>query len=612
MAQIVINEISANYSYNIGTNSFATVALPITASWGPAFMDPDTAGISLDVMLEETNWTRFPATQDGLEAFVGAYRGPSANYRIAKDYSYQMAMTLLTAGYDVLVCRLCPGTMAQATFTNEDGGTFAVTAKYPGTFGNSLQVTLNKVANRNYWNLITYVLDTSGVRTAVENKIFVFDIANSTDTILHIDELESDFLTFTTSGSVSDDSVFTSNVVLLAGGSDTAPDIAAAADAISVAASLATTRYSLAGYTDTEDITYISAINGLSGTVDAATANIIRYNEWIYTSAYRVYDILKDKLSYSPQRIISPGWDDQNITAINGERVQRLDQISPLHIKLMDVAYYSRCATSLLDIPKCLPRTAVWNDSSELQEEGYAQMLARYAPGNAALDINGTLYQTHSALFAPWGQYTYVGTSKQNAAPPSFLALLIQRAMILNQSLQYEWALPTNRQHTLNIGKMDYTVNKKLLDEWQTLEGVGVNVITNIPDLGISLWGNSTLYEVPPATYQALSQLSTRYLVNAIENVAYRCGISITFNYSNAQAYDKFYAGVTPILDTMKSVGAIEDYYVRMSQDVNGLDRVNYNTVIGKIYIVVAGVINDIYIDLVCLPPGTDLTQFVQ
>ena len=161
MAQIVINEISANYSYNIGTNSFATVALPITASWGPAFMDPDTAGISLDVMLEETNWTRYPATQDGLEAFVGAYRGPSANYRIAKDYSYQMAMTLLTAGYDVLVCRLCPGTMAQATFTNEDGGAFAVTAKYPGTFGNSLQVTLNKVANRNYWNLITYVLDAS-------------------------------------------------------------------------------------------------------------------------------------------------------------------------------------------------------------------------------------------------------------------------------------------------------------------------------------------------------------------------------------------------------------------------------------------------------------------
>ena len=41
MAQITINEISQGYSYNIGTSSYATVALPITSSWGPGYFNPD-------------------------------------------------------------------------------------------------------------------------------------------------------------------------------------------------------------------------------------------------------------------------------------------------------------------------------------------------------------------------------------------------------------------------------------------------------------------------------------------------------------------------------------------------------------------------------------------
>ena len=129
--------------------------------------------------------------------------------------------------------------------------------------------------------------------------------------------------------------------------------------------------------------------------------------------------------------------------------------------------------------------------------------------------------------------------------------------------------------------------------------------------MGVSLWGNSTLYEVPPSVYQALANLSTRKLVNAVEDLAYRCGIGITFQYNNDQAYNAFYAGMTPLLDTMKNVGAIDDYKIQMSADISGVDRVNANTVIGKIYLVINGVVNDIYIDLVCLPPGTNLDSYI-
>lgn len=630
MANITINEISQNYTYNIGTNSFATVAMPITACWGPAFT-ADTADFdkltnvtddAIDSMLEGVVWRRFPATKAGLESFVSTFRGPASNYRIARDYSYQMAMTLLTSGYDVLVCRLCPGGPAQGSFTINTN-TINIQAKYPGTFGNQLRVKLTRGTipiNKNgdlIWNLVVYVVDASGVQTAVENLSFVLDINNSTDNILHVSELESNFIDITITGLLNDGSSLkpTNSSIMLTGGSDKAPEIkgdTAVANMLASALAYAKLRYSAVGHAD--GCSYLAALSKRSSTnTDKITADMLRYNEWLYTSAFFVYDLLKDKLSYNPQRIISPGWDDQNIKWVSDlefgqlKATDSITNISPLHIKLMEVAYHSRCGTAMLDIPKSEPRNHVYDDSST---PGYAQMLARYQAKNVEYDENSVLYHTYSALFAPWRKYTYVGTSKQNPAPPSFLALLIQRAMLLNQPIQYEWALPTNRQHNLKIGTPDYTVGKKLLDKWQSLEGVGVNVITEVPDLGTTLWGNSTLYEVPPATYQALANLSTRYLVNAVEDIAYRCGISITFQYNNEQAYNKFYAGVTPTLDSMKNVGAITDYYVRMAADINGLDQVNANTVIGKIYLVIEGVINDIVVDLIALPPGTDLNQY--
>ena len=61
----------------------------------------------------------------------------------------------------------------------------------------------------------------------------------------------------------------------------------------------------------------------------------------------------------------------------------------------------------------------------------------------------------------------------------------------------------------------------------------------------------------------------------------------------------------------MKNVGAIDNYYVKMASDINALDNVNANTVVGKVILVVNGVVNDIVVDLIALPPGTDLNQFI-
>ncbi len=626
---INVNVISENKAFTVENANYCTVALPITACWGPGFTLP-TADIAesnnpasaLDDALENTAWSLFPAGSDGLESFIATYRGPSSNYRSTKDYSYFMALTLLNAGYTIQTCRLCPGTKASLTLPAGSGsnsgangsGSLVITAKYPGTFGNNLKVTLTQkqYGTKSYWNLIGYAVDSTGAIRPIENLVFVFNPEESTDSIYVIDEIQSKFFDFKVVGTIDESKMATSEPKALEGGSDVASAEGQDAEAIMTEAiKLAEVRYGTEGSAG-----YLSALESVKTLVSKATAEAIRFNEWVYRYATgaptasasgvnSVYDLLKDKINYNPNRVIAP-WDDQDILAINPD--YPVDNpntfvVSPLHRELMEVADASRCATAYIDIPRSLPRNKVWNDDPD--NYGYAQLLSGDTP-----TLEDPLYSSSSALFAPWGQYVYSGMTKQATATPSFMALLIERAMIKNQSAQYEWALPNTRNNNVRLGQLAYTVPKKLLDNWQGSDGTRVNTITAVPSLGTTIWGNATLFDVPPATYQALMNLSTRKLINAVKDTVFKIGIGLEFQYNGQEAYAKFFAGVTPLLDTMRNVGAILDYKVKMAADINNIDSINANSVVGTIYLVIAGVIENITVDLIALPQGTDLSAY--
>ena len=678
MPNIVINEISQTYAYNVGNNSYATVAIPITASWGPSLTQSDFKDVALtssatskQIMeqFEGVKWNHFPSSQAGMQSFISMYRSPAANYKSAKDYSFQMAMTYLASGYDVLVCRVSSGVEAQ-TGKQTTSGSIVFKAIYQGSFGNNIVVSFKSVpyykrVNGNtetqvyYYNAIVYIKDpASGAMTAVENLMFVFEQGDESDTIPYYEDVKSNFITIIIPGSHPDtenvaEFTATLGVAINSGAvvgtdcfglpdgtySEPKEQSAAAlglagytgtteAPAVFGASFLANLRYSLSNiiaggeaYPSTPTSaspTYVQKLYGMSLTpsgsaTDPNIANIIRCNEFTYTAAFVAMTMLMDKLNYAPQRIASPGWDDQNFDVLNFDRTDytgRIDIVSPLHRKIMEVSYYSRCACGMIDIPKSCPRKYV--STNDPANTGYAQILSEDRLAESYMDADTELYPSHVALFAPWGKYRYIGLNKAFAAPPAFLAMLIQRAMVLNQSAQYEWVLPTNRTHTLKIGELDYTTPKHILDAWQNQSGVSVNAITDIPGQGVTVWGNSTLFDVKPATYNALQNLSTRYLIDAVKNLVYRCGINITFQYNNRQAYSSFYAGVTPLLDTMKNVGAIENYLVQMAPGLDAEDQVMAQSVVGTVYLVINGVITDITVDLIALPPGSDITRFAQ
>ena len=530
MANITINEVSQNYSYNVGNASYATVALPITSCWGPGFEDSSLLGTASVDALESVVWSRFPSSQAGLESFVSTFRGPTSQYLQHKDYSYQMAMTLLASGYDILACRVTTGAQSQTNLplvsvtaadpvkgteveagTTQETTTYAaimdedpyedaligytathvwattegastgkefpmtqvttytlvpltIKAKYLGSFGNQLRVAFRKLESNSiqYWNCVVYIEATSGVRTAVENLNFVFDINNSTDNIPHVSELTSKFIEIVANTAPATDEnielaehifdvadsdnypeinylnynnitgLFTTT---LHNGSDLPADDSTVVAALNKAKILAERRFakSILGKDDEASIVdpSVTSVKYIAGETDASTVTVIvpglntlianasnvtqvkaesiKFREWMFTSAYAVIETLSDKLAYNPNRIISPGWDDQDFRYLADDDSITVDitELSPLHVCLMDTAYVSRCATAYLDIPKSISRAYIYNEAQDDKDSGtysgYAQRLSRHI--STVYDLMSSSYATHSALFAPWGKF---------------------------------------------------------------------------------------------------------------------------------------------------------------------------------------------------------------
>lgn len=97
MPRINIYEHSETYSFQTKNNSYATVAFPIAAIWGPTFVEGD----------EDANpdWVHFSAGYRGTTDFVQTFRGAN-NYLGAREKSYDYALKLLASGYDILVKRV--------------------------------------------------------------------------------------------------------------------------------------------------------------------------------------------------------------------------------------------------------------------------------------------------------------------------------------------------------------------------------------------------------------------------------------------------------------------------------------------------------------------------
>lgn len=98
-------------------------------------------------------------------------------------------------------------------------------------------------------------------------------------------------------------------------------------------------------------------------------------------------------------------------------------------------------------------------------------------------------------------------------------------------------------------------------DAMQPRTGIAINSITNIKPYGDCIWGNRTLKNNQPEL-TATSFLNIRNMVSDIKKLAYTTAKSLTFEQNNDILWINFKAGISPLLDKLKSGSGIADYKI--------------------------------------------------
>lgn len=523
-----------------------------------------------------------------------------------------------------------PGRYQKPQVTILSGGTdsstsgyISIPARYAGSYGNQLKVRIRVSNDDNYRKIGTVeVFDRNGyigdnqkiVRTdqLLEIQSVAFDINAATDARPFISEVTlSNLGTLTIENEEFLD--FTEKVVSLLGGTDCATVIGGQipdSPAIDVQImNILEERFGPEGNTFTRYIRD-QVGNSEAGVPGNATSDKIEQiwnQQMVFKNAIAMLGELTDPLIYDWDAVFMGIADDQYIPQSWLEKPENNLPVeyepTEAHLKLVQVASESKCGCAMIGTPFGMKR-GTRNDTTGVKtgavkfKDDLSSML-------------GKSLSTFGEVVGPWCKTTLpINGSNSWVTPEVAHLLLIINAQGVGGQNKW-WMVPAGMLGTGIVHSPEYKIKKAYLDIIQDHDsGVCMNPLMQVPGKGFTCFGNSTLWDKPLGTYNALQNLSTRLLTNRVKQRIWDTALQILFKYNNENAYSHFYAGVSPLLDEMRAVGALTGtetnpwgYRIVMNPDIINLDRINANTVIGKVELAVTGVIDTVDVDLFLLPP---------
>ena len=509
----------------------------------------------------------------------------------------------------------------------DDSQIMRVQAKYPGTFGNNLKVRIKCALNANGFKIGTVeVFDNSGYNSYPDEVVttdkllelvsVAFDEDAATDNRPLITEAvfsnidTPKFVVKSTNASVSPTEypagVF---VMSLYRGTDYLTDFKdIEGKPVSITAS--DVKDIVAESFDT-DSTFYGYIKDIAEDYEANDhdALVRLYNQqMLYKRFYACVGELTDPIIYDWDALVQGIADDQYVPKSYLEAHPEFTmeyEVSTLVTKMIEVAANSKCGAALIGTPFGMPRGIQTGSGAAVVRTGalkYKDLVSQAV---------GATYSTFGEVVGPWCKTTLAlaGANSWIAPEIAHLLLIINAKGVGGQNKW--WMIPAGMLGSGIVHSPEYKIKKKYLDLIQNHdEGVCLNPLMEVPGKGFTCFGNSTLWDKPLGTYNALQNLSTRFLTNRVKQRIWDTALQILFKYNNEDAYSHFYAGLSPLLDEMRAVGALTGneynpwgYRIIMNPDIINLDRINANTVIGRVELAVTGVIDTVDVDLFLLPP---------
>jgi hypothetical protein len=177
---------------------------------------------------------------------------------------------------------------------------------------------------------------------------------------------------------------------------------------------------------------------------------------------------------------------------------------------------------------------------------------------------------------------------------------------VYTDAVRDPWYSPAgfNRGNLKNVVKLAWNPNKTQRD---TLYAIGVNPVGSFAGQGTVLFGDKTLQSKP----SAFDRINVRRLFIVLEKSIAQAAKFSLFEFNDTTTQNQFVNLVTPFLADIKARRGIYDYRVVCDSTNNTGQVIDANQFVGDIYVKPARSVNFIQLNFVAVRTGVDFTTIV-
>lgn len=211
-----------------------------------------------------------------------------------------------------------------------------------------------------------------------------------------------------------------------------------------------------------------------------------------------------------------------------------------------------------------------------------------YSP-DSVTDYSRMLNTSYGTMHFPWGYVQDPEISNHLILmSPSFIFLYTFLSNLDNNVDAQKWFPPAGvARATARVVKKPYfEVDSVLLNKWQNDTTARVNPIMRLKQYGYVIYGQyTTLEAIDMNTHSALESLNVRLISNVVKKKIFDVCLNLAFEPNTETLWNKFYAQMDEFLRYMKYNDGVYDYRIVMDESTVTTDDINHLRCPGKVYI---------------------------
>ena len=212
-----------------------------------------------------------------------------------------------------------------------------------------------------------------------------------------------------------------------------------------------------------------------------------------------------------------------------------------------------------------------------------------YDPDDALVNYSRMLNTSYGTMHFPWCYVNDPDIAQHLILmSPSYVFLYTFLSNLDNNVDSQKWFPPAGvKRATARVVKKPYfEMGSVLLNKWQNDTTARVNPIMRLKQYGYVIYGQYTNLEaIDMYTHSALESLNVRLISNVVKKKIFDVCLNLAFEPNTENLWNKFYAQMDEFLRYMKYNEGVYDYRIVMDESTVTTDDINHLRCPGKVYI---------------------------